>query len=273
MKKKNGFIAISLIYSFFLVFLALLFSIAMDYSENRILLNDVKKETQEYLDTLGEFNPIFIENRNYTVGEEVSYAYETWQVLEDNRERGEVKLILNRIFTRAEIERAFLQIKEQTPNKEIPMIALNSLTGMIQMCLNFNASLTSANTSYCGYGSLTNYRYYNYGNSVVRHVLNSWYNDNSTLKKAERVGYLNLLSFGDGLKDYSGANNLYELFIRLPLVSEAGVIQSLTGEKNIWYVEGEHLNSLSYIKTANGRDLATNQKGIRPVIVVKKNLS
>lgn len=46
MKKKDGFIAISLIYSFFLVFLALLFSIAMDYSENRILLNDVKKETQ-----------------------------------------------------------------------------------------------------------------------------------------------------------------------------------------------------------------------------------
>ena len=69
----------------------------MDYSQNRILLNDVKKETQVYLDTLGEFNPIFIDNRDYTIGEEISYAYETWKVLENSNES--VKVILNRILT------------------------------------------------------------------------------------------------------------------------------------------------------------------------------
>ncbi len=270
MKKKDGFIAISLIYSFFLVFLALLLSIAMDYSENRILLNDVKKETQRYLDTLGEFNPIFIENRTYTVGESISYAYETWQVLENTDQ--EVKLILSRILSVNEIKTAFAKIKEESANKNIPDVALNSLNGMIQMCLDFNETFTSFKSSYCGYASSTNYRYYNYGNSVVKNVLNSWYNDNSTLKKAERVGYLKLLNFGDDLKDFSGRNNVYELFIRLPLVSEASAIQSLSGEKNIWYVEGENSNNLSYIKNGSGRDLATNEKGIRPVIVIKKVL-
>lgn len=270
MKKKDGFIAISLIYSFFLVFLALLFSIALDYSENRILLNDVKKETQRYLDTLGEFNPIFIENRTYNVGESVSYAYDRWQVLENTDQ--EVKLILSRILSVDEIKTAFMKIEEESSSKKIPERALNNLTGMIQMCLNFDDTLPSFKTSYCGYGSSTNYRYYNYGNSVVKNVLNYWYNSNSTLKKAERVGYLKLLNFGDDLKDYSDINNTYELFIRLPLVSEASLIQSFSGEKNIWYVEGETSNNLSYIKNGSGRDLATNKKGIRPVIVIKKVL-
>ncbi len=291
MKKKDGFIAISLIYSFFLVFLALLLSIAMDYSQNRILLNDVKKETQVYLDTLGEFNPIFIDNRDYTIGEEISYAYETWKVLENSNES--VKVILNRILTLDEIDRAFSQIVDSKNNlsdleKQFYYDVLDSsilFAGSIQMCLNFDSTISSSRTSYCGYGNNTNYRFYNYGNSVVQDVLNAWYNENSTLKKAESVGYLEAMDFEDGLTDYAGNPYLYEQrYIRIPLIDEANIIKNIGGEQSIWFVEGENepfYNSngsenihggKSYIKTENGRDLATNYKGIRPIILIKKSL-
>ncbi len=55
MKNNKGFIAISLIYSFFLVFLMVLLAILTNYTQERILLNDVKKETQEYLNTIKDF--------------------------------------------------------------------------------------------------------------------------------------------------------------------------------------------------------------------------
>ncbi len=291
MKKKDGFIAISLIYSFFLVFLALLLSIAMEYSENRILLNDVKRETQEYLDGLAEFNPIFIENRGYNLGEEITYAYDKWQVIEDTEES--VKVILNRILTLDEIDRAFSQIIGAKTTlsdleKEFYRDVLDSsllFAGNIQMCLNFDDTISSVQTSYCGYGSSTNYRFYNYGNSVVQDVLNSWYSDNSTLKKAESVGYLQAMDFEDGLSDYSGSPYVYEQrFIRIPLINEAGVIKNVGGEQLIWYVEGETEpfykpdgsenidGGKSYIKKENGRDLATSYKGIRPIIIIKKSL-
>lgn len=296
MKKKDGFIAISLIYSFFLVFLALLLSIAMDYSQNRILLNDVKKETQEYLDGLAEFNPIFIENRLYNVGEEITYAYETWQVLENTEET--IKVILNRILTLDEIERAFSQILRAKENSsELEWLynkILESSTyfdGRIQMCLNFSdeeGEISSIQTSYCGYGSNLNYRFYNYGNSIVQDVLNAWYSDNSTLKKAESVGYLEAMDFEDGLTDYAGDSYFYEQrYIRIPLINEATIIgkdEAIKGEESFWYVEGEvepYYKSdgsenidggKSYIKTENGRGLATDYRGIRPIIVIKKSL-
>ena len=84
MKNNKGFIAISLIYSFFLVFLMTLLSIIVDYAHNRILLNDVKKTTQEKLNGLSEFNPIRLENKAYTIGEVVSYADDKWVVIRNN---------------------------------------------------------------------------------------------------------------------------------------------------------------------------------------------
>lgn len=51
MKKKNGFIATSLIYSFFLVFITLFLTIIADYLQNKVLLNtiesDIKKDINE----------------------------------------------------------------------------------------------------------------------------------------------------------------------------------------------------------------------------------
>ncbi len=48
-KKKNGFIATSLIYSFFLIFLMVLLSIVATYSHNRIILSELKKSISNNL--------------------------------------------------------------------------------------------------------------------------------------------------------------------------------------------------------------------------------
>lgn len=44
MKKKNGFIAISIIFSFFIVFLLILTINLTSYAQNRILMNQIKKD-------------------------------------------------------------------------------------------------------------------------------------------------------------------------------------------------------------------------------------
>lgn len=44
MKNKKGFIAISVIFSFFIVFLMLMMLILTSYAQNRILMNQVKKD-------------------------------------------------------------------------------------------------------------------------------------------------------------------------------------------------------------------------------------
>ena len=51
MKNNKGFIAISLIYSFFLVFLVTLLMIALNYAKNRILTED-EEETLEKLNLI-----------------------------------------------------------------------------------------------------------------------------------------------------------------------------------------------------------------------------
>lgn len=49
MKKKNGFIATSLIYSFFLVFITLFLTIIADYLQNKVLLNTIESDIKEDL--------------------------------------------------------------------------------------------------------------------------------------------------------------------------------------------------------------------------------
>ncbi|MBR1413193.1 MAG: hypothetical protein IJ574_00790 [Bacilli bacterium] len=48
--KKKGFIATSLIYSFFLVFVAILVSIMANYTSTRVQLNRLKQDAKEELD-------------------------------------------------------------------------------------------------------------------------------------------------------------------------------------------------------------------------------
>ena len=58
MKKKNGFIATSLIYSFFLVFITLFLTIIADYLQNKVLLNTIESDIKENINgtkNIGDF--------------------------------------------------------------------------------------------------------------------------------------------------------------------------------------------------------------------------
>ena len=98
-KKKNngGFIATSLIYSFFLVFALLMAAILATASENRILVNAIKKDIYDNLEAKSAYLVSSMQNKTYTVGESVSFAREDWLVVKDNGST--VTLIMTRGLT------------------------------------------------------------------------------------------------------------------------------------------------------------------------------
>lgn len=51
MMKKNGFIATSLIYSFFLIFITLFLTIIADYLQNKVLLNTIEKGIKDEINS------------------------------------------------------------------------------------------------------------------------------------------------------------------------------------------------------------------------------
>lgn len=93
-KKNGGFIATSLIYSFFLVFALLMAAILATASENRILVNAIKKDIYDNLEEKSAYLVSSLANKTYSVGENISFAREDWLVVKDNGTT--VTLIMNR---------------------------------------------------------------------------------------------------------------------------------------------------------------------------------
>lgn len=245
MKKNNkGFIAISLIYSFFLVFLVTLLMILANYAHNRVLLSSVKKETQQYLNGLAEFNPVSLENKTYSPNEEVNLAGNTWKVLEDLG--NSVKIILSRNLTELEISTAL--------NSKGIGGAYSGNT--ILMCLN------SYNPLYCNYSSSSTFNEYRWNISLVKIVTDYWLEDSAVLQKAIDTGNLIRQNFSDGRVTYND-------YIRIPLASE----YSLINDANIWYLSFSYRsNGVSYITNSSANIAAhTSYLGIRPVLVIKKS--
>ncbi len=246
MKNNKGFIAISLIYSFFLIFIITLLMIVSNYAKNRVLLNEVKNSTQEYLNNLAGFNPVYLVNKNYSVNEAVLYIDENWKVLKDEGEF--VTLILNRALNVTEINRALTN---------------NSLTGVS----NSNKTLMCGNEpnhSICNYkktGTTIEYAYYNWNISIAYKVVQDWFYNNPSLQKASSIGSLKNMSFSDNIKNYSD-------FIRIPIAQEFSIINNT----NIWYLtSSSRTDGISY-NNIGGTNVSThnNYKEIRPVISVKK---
>lgn len=75
MKNKRGFIAVSIIFSFFIVFLLLLTINLTAYAQNRILLNQVKKDTKNSLNLEAtiQAEKIDIDDSSIAVGATVTY--------------------------------------------------------------------------------------------------------------------------------------------------------------------------------------------------------
>ncbi len=65
--KKNGFIATSLIYSFFLIFITLFLTIIADYLQNKVLLNTIEKGIKDELNSTMGIN-------DFQVGDILSFS-------------------------------------------------------------------------------------------------------------------------------------------------------------------------------------------------------
>ena len=244
MKNNKGFIAISLIYSFFLVFLMTLLSIVVDYAHNRILLNDVKKTTQEKLNGLSEFNPIHLENKTYAVGEVVSYADDKWIVIKNNSTSA--ILMLERSLKNSEMLSA------------LDVSISSAVSGnTISMCYNgYTASV-------CSYESETVGRSvpYYWDDSIVKIVVDDWLLNNALLQKAIANNALINMSFSDGRQTNSS-------YIRIPLNNE----YTATGLSiwNLTYSREDGKQSVIKINNVEKYAHSTNLE-VKPVIHVYKS--
>ena len=99
---RKGFIATSIIYAFFLMFLMMMVIILARSVNNRILVDAVKDDVRDAMEEQDSFINLILEDKAYTVGEIISYAGETWQVLQNKTDSA--VLILNRGLTQTEIE-------------------------------------------------------------------------------------------------------------------------------------------------------------------------
>lgn len=254
MKLNNkGFIAISLIYSFFLVFLITLLAVISDYAHNRVLLNDVKQETQEYLNGLAAFNPVYLKNKqneagenvNYEPLEEVTFGADIWQVIQDDGEN--VTLILKRTLTKEEIDTSLSNVGITSASNEEKTL----------MCLN------TYNPVVCNYQDSVVFNYYSWNISLTKRIVDDWLFNEANLQKAISVGSMQNMTYSDTIRDYTN-------YIRIPLSSEFDIIN----DTNTWYLTlVSRENGISTIEY--GPNLVTthdNFRTIRPVINVKKSI-
>ncbi len=243
MKNNKGFIAISLIYSFFLVFLVTLLMIMNSYVHNRVLLNSVKKDTQQYLESLKGFSDSTLQNRPYASREKVTIFGETFRVIEDKGTR--LVLILDR------------SLKNDVRNNEI-MPFVNNLRAplktyvrdevdgdKVSMCLNRNT-----HGSYSGISLCSKTMYYRWEYSIVKYILNSWINQRTEKYKEMRENII------------GGVNG-----VRIPEADEYDYIDASYRDE-IWYMTQVGRNEIDV-----GNDIVRTygeKRTIHPVIEVSK---
>lgn len=272
MKKKNGFIAISLIYSFFLVFLMIMLANAMKNAQTRQLLKVLKDDIKSELNER-EFIITSLENRSFQIGENIDLVGDSWEVIKDNG--NSVTLILKRSLNAEEITNA-LNV-DATDKKYFG--TCNNTSCQVRMCMNqYSDNFCYATTN------VENALYYNWDNSIAKKIVNHWFENNNNLQKICRLQYNELVGhqtcdtekgkliymiFSDGVRN----NN--EGYIRLATKDEINSNPSwITHDAKAWTITKDQTGSTNGKSKIYGLDGATYQNAdtltIRPVIQVQK---
>ena len=248
MKDKKGFIAISLLYAFFLIFIMLMVGILATTTQNRILVgalkNTIRENIADSINTSLLFDTIQVD-REYKVGEKALFAGETWFVIEDSASDAEtVKLILARVLREDELKKSLGVTKAGTGGigeeyipSEIPdFYMLDNEIYKIRGCRNpskhnpdnqsnefcfryasTETPLASYNVSTDNAGILgTNYTAPSYNDKypfIPAKITKAWFNNHKMLKA---------LSMRIKTSSIGASTNIYA---RLPYISE---IENLT---------------------------------------------
>lgn len=281
MAKKNGFIAVSLIYSFFLVFLMIMLSSSMKNAEIRLMLQTIKDDIKMNLNGEAEFVVTTIPEKNpengndYEIGDEINFVGESWLVVENKADS--VVIVLKRALNMEEVTTS---LEVDAYNNDYFAGACDDTSCKVRMCMNTYYS------NFCFYESATNYEYYNWENSIAKKVVDTWFENNVNLQKACRLQYDPIvgkrictkdtiinMTFQDGIQENEG-------YIRLATFEEAsaGTLNWVPNNggylaPEAWSVTSQSNESgISKIYDITG---TTKQNAdvmtIRPVIEVRKN--
>ncbi len=281
MKKKKGFIATSLIYSFFLVFLMLMMTLLAKSVNNRILTNSVKKDIREDIELKSGLINLNIENKTYNVGDSINFANESWLVLENKS--SSVVLILNRTLTEQEI--LLTMGYDKTDNYfgtcngsscSLRACLKDKINGEYCYLYTSNTNLYRIPTFYPTESiiSETERRNKNYGYTLVGRAVNIWFRNQAGLTLAINNDILIPLNFSDGVLTYTSTNeNPY--YVRLPSSTEA------PRTKTFWASNTYPMHVLNipntkqiYIYNYNSNSVSSTSietsAFVRPVIEAKK---
>ncbi len=269
MKQKNGFIAVSMIYSFFLVFLMIVLASSAKNAQTRQLLRTIKEDVKEELNQK-EFIVIHLpKEEEYQISQEIDFVGDIWQVVENKTDS--VVLVLKRELNTKEILES---LEAEMDNETFFGEMCNESFCYVKMCT------SKFSSKFCYYENQSNYLNYQWNNSIIKYVLERWLEKNVNLQKICRGQYnqemekricqkdtLMEMTFSDGISSQKG-------YIRIPTNEEIQNAPTwLSNNLNAWTLTKEKvINGKNYIYSFTNSVIADEiSMGIRPVIEVRKN--
>ena len=275
MKNNKGFMATSLIYSFFLVFLMLMALILITNQSNRMLLDSMKSEIRNQIYTTDSFHQDVIKRTStYAVGSLIKYADESWYVMKDNTTNHILTLVLARSLSKQELVLALGKDYSDTEfyktcNDNIcqTKICRDYYVGL-EFC-NYYSGDTNFSSNFGWSPSDTQINNQNYGKTIVSVAVNSWFQTHSGLQRVYNKNKLRQMSVADGVNTTNG-------YVRIPLSSEVTTAYGISAWKGSYTFHLLDVYSTNYAKVYNPGEsavknvLPNNYAVIRPVIEVKK---
>ncbi len=264
MNKKKGFIATSVIYAFFLMFLMMMVIILAQSVNNRILVNAIKDDVRDSMEENDSFVNVILENRTYTTGEIVTYASETWQVLQNKS--SSVVLMLNRGLSQTEIEtyiRAYA-------TDSMYFGTCSGANCQVRECL---TSDTSGEYCYIS-GSLyrrpmwnptvSEIQDQNYGQTLPSVSTRGWFSAHQYLQRALEANKLVQMTFSDGFKNNTS-------YVRLPLSTEVSGNRVFATTTPFHLVNAASANRINIYSDGTVSQVTLSTAAyVRPVIEVVK---
>lgn len=270
MRNRKGFIAVSLIYSFFLVFLMIMLSNSLKDAQTRLVLGTIKKDIQANLNQEEEFIVTNIPNKNYNVGEEVNFVGESWLTVENKT--GSVVLVLKRALNKEEVTKS---LNVENTNADYFAGACTDSSCKVRMCMN------KYYDNLCYFETTSNFIYYTWQNSVAKKIVDEWFLNNVNLQKVCRFqanskactkDTMISMTFHDGISNNTG-------YIRIATNAEAAIGRSKWVINNGGYMAQEAW-TLTKQNLAGGKSILYDIQGalkqndhvmtIRPIIEVRK---
>lgn len=221
---KKGFISISVVYSFFLVFLAIIVSIILIYSQKRILLNEVKKDIRDNLQTSakGYLNDVILASYG---GKDNLEVVTDFNSINDGLYKAADELGMSYYF-RGKIDNNYLKFGKDKNGKDMYWRIVR-INGDESIKIIYEYSLDNSSSQEIKNGlEFNNYLDENgkcwvdfnkYDGSFIEEALDKWYEDN-------------LRNYSKYLSDYFFCNDREESSIKDP-----------TDNRNLIYKSAERL--------------------------------